>query len=264
MAFTARVDIVHMRQRVMALNREVRHAGHAGLAYVVEQMLDRMIAISPADTNRYKRGWQMVANQLGFPRPVLPVVQSARRNGQRKTFLKQLARAREQLDYWTARVNRLQADGHTGWKTYATAQRFQRRAEKVVERAQEVLAEFDDSVGAIVIGGRRKTSGFYGRSQLASPRLRTFGGQGSYITLPGGARQAIGRHLEPHARLVEYGASKRAKRLGRDGQELSATIKTPAYRVLRQGLQHARAISRQVKRRADLRLPSGKGPVRGN
>jgi hypothetical protein len=258
----ARINITGLQKRVALMRRQLPTATRSALSIVAESMLDLMIQISPSDTQRYKRGWQIVANQLGFPRAVLPVVQSSRRRQQRATLVKQLMRTREQLDYWTGRVNRLQADGHTHWKSYAPAVRFKARAEKVVARAQEVLEEFDDTIGAIVIGGRKRTSGFYGRSNLAAPRPRVFGGRGEW-SLVGGEFRVFGEHLEPHARLVEYGLTKRAKRLGPGGEEASKQVRTPAYRVLRTGLQQASRLGAfRIKPEAMKRLPAAR-PVGG-
>lgn len=202
-----RFDAKEGLRKMELIRRNAPNAGRAAVSDMASQALQRMIAKSPKDTGRYKRGWEVAHNALPgvAPVPVTPVRQSTQTQQMRVRLQKQVQNWEEIERRWASRIKGYEArPGHEKWASYRDALRKQTKVKQIAERARQELKSFESSPGAVLIGGRRGKSP-YRLGALATVRTSSLGGRATLLNTSRGWIADI-RNLEPHARLVEYGS----------------------------------------------------------
>lgn len=238
-----KVDTRRLMARVTVLEGNVHGAlKQMGLAHVRE-FVWQANAMSPRDTHRYVRGWQMAGRDLGVWAAVEPVQKSARAELHIDVLERQITRLevaighveagaaekRRLVDLWfTSRGRKLTPGGRRMQRDAVALETRARQMYKLLGRAEEELAKYNGAEGAILIdagkhgqGHRVKPTHRYGgdparkypnRSRrLTTVRDKVYGGQGSWQNL-GGRRMVFTLHnMEPHASFVERKSRVRAK-----------------------------------------------------
>lgn len=222
-------EITHRgdRFRVQAKRAEAERslARRKGVEPLGTVFVDTLEIVSPADTNRFIRGWQLAANDAGLPpRAVLPVKDSARRDEFIEALESQVAYwvgeaedAQERIDSYDAidAQRPLKKDGtprksKRSSPAYARAVRRRNTAIREITKAEEILGEAVGAEGFLLFdkggfaAGRR---GGYGKRKRfrSTIRTRVYGGRGS-IEDAGGVAIVSLHNLEPHATIVARSA----------------------------------------------------------
>lgn len=204
------------------LRRKLHAAERAGPAASVEalRVLGRafggaVLATSPTDTNRYKRGWAQALNAAGLGPVAVPEITRSRLADELKARLElQLERfearaekKKKAAEYWQkVYANRYARAGRKDrWERDCAARRDRAAkdaatARKQAERAAEQLRLFDPR--GLVVWGRRGKGGKLTLGEVATVRTKVYGGRGVVVGTGSGAYLLL-HNLEPHASIVE-------------------------------------------------------------
>lgn len=235
MAGTRRMRVTVDATRGRAKTRAIRRAADANAREVslvhARVLVNALDSLSPRDTRRYVRGWQMAGRDLG----VWSSVDTVRRSERADLIASRLERQIERIE---KAIDTLERDAEKkrelvdlwftsrGRKLSPGARRMLRRAEKnyleaarlkvVLGRAEDQLARFEASGGTAILiyasRSRRSRSsnqpvdGVKRRSRrrrIHTVRDQVYGGVGTMRSIGGGVVLTELHNKEAHASIVE-------------------------------------------------------------
>lgn len=220
MAVPARIvfDDGVLQQRLKAIQKELgEKSAKAGAITLVEEFRDRMVRISPRDTNRYLRGWMQACGMAGVPAP-LPVIKASSRQNEFLSALEQ------QRDWWAARVSGLKARKQLWFDNRDNLKKTKYRDKLVqqIARAEKRLEAAERQLGAAIVagdgflvidGGFAALNGQWSayskaagknafKKRTVTIRWKVYGGSGRITVRKGVATIGL-RNLEPHSAILE-------------------------------------------------------------
>jgi hypothetical protein len=258
---SAGINIAGMKRRHDKM-RQLSHDANKALAEnraraVALKILE--LSANIHDTGRFKRSWEMVANDFGAAVPLTALRPSKAAGKFRPILEKQADFAAGRRRFWLEVVRNIQArlastDAENKTAISVDRERLS-RARRQLDRwgnyedaALEQIEAIDSlptDASALLISGR-KTKSASARGRLATLRTKVYGGIGDSFAAAGGWI-ARGRSLEPHAIFVERGFLRYS--IGSEPGSGTANM-IPGRRVVMRALRALKI--RQVPRRVYL------------
>ena len=208
------IDDSNMQKRLLGIRNELgKNGAKAAAVVLVEEFRDRMIRLSPRDTNRYLRGWMEACSKAGVPTP-LPVIKNSSRQAE------YLSALQSQLAFWREFYSRelaIRAAWYDNDPTKKRGPHFRklesriRKAERRMKAAEDALSAAMLNDGVIVMDGGWEALRGSHRIDKAKPlskrgatvRWVVYGGEGEIRTNARGVAWINLRNKEPHAQILE-------------------------------------------------------------
>lgn len=267
----ASVDDSAARKKAALAEANTKLVGERTVRELGTVFVDMIERVSPRDTNRFVRAYQMAGNDAGLPpRAVLPINPSSRRDEWIRALEKQAEYWQGQVRYYGRLIDLAdRADRESGPKKNGTARkrrssspsyrRYQRertKAEKEVDKSFATLREALGSEGFLLFdkgGFAEGRQARYGKRKRFRTTIRTkdYGGTGSLETV--GTISLLTLHnREPHATIVA-----RSARHGRPVDFALAAVRALGGETLRKSTADAiAAVSGYQRGRAGTLTPS--------
>lgn len=215
-----KMDLRGLRRRLHDAEAVAGRASLAALTVIGRDFAQSLMANSPEDTARYKRGWGEAINQAGLGPVSLPAMKKSkyaerlldRLEQQVDRFAARMERRRKVAEFWEkVYQNRYERPGRKGqWERDCAAKRDMavknyETAKKQHEKAVEQVKSFDPM--GLVIWGRQSTDGKLRMREVSTVRVKNYGGRGgllgSWVSGYGSEVMLFLHNLEPHASIVE-------------------------------------------------------------
>lgn len=178
------MNIRGLQMRLRAMANASPAARRSAVRIMGETVIKRVLATSPADTNRYKRGWAEAGNAAGVGIFAVP---QYNRSSRYSEMLSKLADAAADWRYILK----------TRYDDKGRNDRHRAKAQAQLEKAEKRLADFLSNESGAVVGFN-----LYGGGRQFSARHKIYGGRGRIVSI--GDRTYVELHnLEPHATMVE-------------------------------------------------------------
>lgn len=215
-----KVDLRGLKRRLHDAEAVGGKASLAALTVIGRDFGAVLMATSPTDTNRYKRGWGEAINQAGLGPVSLPPMEKSkyaermleRLEQQVERFAARMEIMRKAAEYWQkVYMNRYERPGRKGqWERDCAAKRDNavknfEMASKQHARAVEQVQQFDPM--GLVIWGRKSRDGKLRMAEVSTVRTKFYGGRGgllgSWVSGYGSEVMLYLHNLEPHASIIE-------------------------------------------------------------
>lgn len=232
----AKLDTSRLHAKLRALEAAGREADEAAVQVLGEVFIDRVVELTPRDTNRAVNGWIEAGRAAGVTtRPLLPYNVSSRRQQWLDELAEEeaaLARTVERRAAWKDRADQedrakagmRRRDGKAYARRSRTASykanvRKLRVAERRLARVREEIEKAVGSEFFVFFSAR------FGKRAYSTVRTTVYGGTGRRIVEPGRAAvEFVNR--EPHVRLIE-----RNPNLGHPIATAMAVVRSLGYQV---------------------------------
>ncbi len=183
MSASMTADISKLKARIASYTANMADARMAALVVAVNPAATEILAKTPVDTHRLKRGFAMAFNQMGLPPRVVPEISESKRKWKKQ---KKLVRQLMFLNFVVSQFEQKFPLDRGETKLYQKYYQWR-------DRAKEELEKF--SGDSIVVINK-------GRGVEITVRNKVYGGRGAVIE---GDRftRLEGVNLEPHASIRE-------------------------------------------------------------
>lgn len=224
MRVVARIKTDEFRNRVRVIAQKMLDGERDAIKLLAEDFVVTAARISPADTNRYVRGWIMAGKDVGVNAVPLPMLRPSRYTEAYKDALDrwvanlegEIVRLQKLHEFWYPNgVPPKEPKGSTFWDINLQIDAL---AKKLV-KARQRRDEFDPLGATIVIGAGRIVRGADGFMALGGGaavtyRRKVYGGEGQIIQRAGYTMLRL-HNLEAHATFVErrYGVKRKAEQV---------------------------------------------------
>lgn len=216
----AKVDTSGLRRKVAEMERAGHRADIAAVRTVGAFFIEKVVELTPKDTNRAANGWLLAGRSAGVTHtPLLPYQPSSRSQDFYAKLEAQVRYYQNRVDGAEARLEQYRrADAEkAGMLTRAgrpykkrmdqpharEIQRRLRKDQRLLRRAEEELEKARNADGGAFIFF--DADGAVGRKQnrrLSTVRNKIYGGTGEMVVSTVGVR-VIFENLEPHIRIIE-------------------------------------------------------------
>jgi hypothetical protein len=232
----AKVDTSRFHQKLMGLERAGRAADEAALVVLGDFFVDKVVELTPKDTNRAVNGWIQAGREAGVThRAMLPYNAASRRQqwidelgAEAAAFersvtyrqsLKDRADAQDMANAGRRKKNGKAYAKRARTRSYKENVRKLRLAERRLGRVREEIAKATGSENFIFFSSR------FSKRNFSTVRTQIYGGTGRMEVGPNGGFVEL-TNREPHVRVIEKNA-----RLGHPFTTAAAMTRSAGFAV---------------------------------